>query len=105
MWKAVHDPKYSFKMPKHAERQIGLVNLTRGATRRDLDKFGVTYKAKESFAGDATKTWDKAFELIRQTKTLAAAKVAIKELCRTLPLSYVWNQLVCKFCVDGSCIS
>ena len=84
MWKASNDPHYPIKMKTKGSQEDGIE--TRSITRRDLTEVGRSTKAKKSFTCDAAKVWNKAPDKIKIARTLASAKKAIKEHCKSLPI-------------------
>ena len=85
MWKVTHVNDYPLKLEMVERKRNGLT--TRQSQEAQFKEINRTQIGKHSFAGDATKLWNKAPEQIKNAKTIWSAKRVIKEHCKTLPIS------------------
>ena len=84
-WKSCRTENYPVKLKKTETRE-GNQREMRMGTRRELEEGGRTRTVAESFAREAGRVWNTAPNTIKDAKTISAAKKAILEYCKTLPV-------------------
>ena len=84
-WKSCRTEGYPVKLRKTDAGQDNPRQM-RAGTRRELEEGGRTRTIAESFAREAGRLWNTAPEDIKNAKTISAAKKAILEFCKKLPI-------------------
>ena len=80
MWKALNYNNYPLNIEQLQPAENG--RSTRGISRGRLAEPATL----NTFIGNATRLWNKAPIVIRDSKSISAAKAAIKLFCKTLPV-------------------
>ena len=80
-WKWSKDPENPLKFTTVANDCA-----TRSVTKGDLVEFGKSDLVKSSFLSDASKAWNNTPSSIKDCSTIWAAKKAIKEFVKNLPV-------------------
>ena len=78
IWKAINIPNFPIKVTKQTSQEDA--RTTRGVTKGKLVEEGSSNLILNSFKGDAIRLWNKAPEVIKDTKTLHTAKTEKKNL-------------------------
>ena len=84
MWKASNVTNYPIKLDKKDPNMAN--RLTRSTARGDILLQGKSDLCNSSFIFDASKIWNSAPCLIKNSKTIYKAKKEIKKYVCTLPL-------------------
>ena len=58
----------------------------RPTTRKQMREGGKTRQSEESFVRDTSKLWNQAPKEIKEAQTIGAAKVPIKQYCKTMQI-------------------
>ena len=84
IWKACNIPKFPIKIIRQSTPIDS--RTTRGVTKGRLMEQGSSNLSTNSFIGDATRLWNRAPEVVKNTETLNKAKIEIKKFVLTLPI-------------------
>ena len=84
-WKSCRTENYPVKLRKTNAGNENPRQMRTG-TRRELEEGGRNRIVAESFAREAGRLWNAAPNDIKIAKTIGAAKKAIAEFCKTLPI-------------------
>ena len=84
LWKAINVPKFPIKVKKQETPTYS--RTTRGVTNGKIIEEGSSTLIINSCIGDATRLWNKAPDVIKNSNSIATAKSEIKKFVLTLPI-------------------